>query len=121
MTVATIGIRELRDGLSRHLAAVQEGDEIVVTDHGKPIARILPYGEEPPLDRLIRLGVARPPRAPRAPLPEPIKANGTVSDLIKAAPLARCSRTSTVPLSCPWSSTSRPPHESELHGTPPTG
>ncbi len=83
MTVATIGIRELRDGLSRHLAAVQEGDEIVVTDHGKPIARILPYGEESPLDGLIRLGVARPPRAPRAPLPEPIKADGTVSDLIK--------------------------------------
>lgn len=65
------------------LAAVQEGDEIVVSDHGKPIARIVPYGEESPLDRLIRLGVARPPRAPRAPLPEPIKANGTVSDLIK--------------------------------------
>ena len=79
--MATIGIRELRDGLSRHLAAVQEGDEIVVTDHGKPIARILPYGEESPLDRLIRLGVARPPRAPRAPLPEPIKKSPEVTDL----------------------------------------
>lgn len=82
MTIATIGIRELRDGLSRHLAEVREGAEIVVTDHGKPIARILPYGKESGLERLIREGVARPPIAPRRPLPERVKADGTVSDLV---------------------------------------
>lgn len=82
MSIATIGIRELRDGLSRHLAAVQDGDEIVVTDHGKPVARIVPYGKESGLERLIREGLVQLPTGPRRPLPEPIEANGTVSDLL---------------------------------------
>ena len=30
-----IGIRELRDGLSRHLDVVREGGTITVTDHGE--------------------------------------------------------------------------------------
>ena len=41
-----VGIRELRDNLSRHLEAVKEGGELTVTEHGKPVARIVPY-EEP--------------------------------------------------------------------------
>ena len=65
MTVATsIGIRELRNGLSRHLANVRDGDEIVVTDHGTPIARITPYRTnhtEDLLQELIASGRARPP------------------------------------------------------------
>lgn len=82
MSVATIGIRELRDGLSRHLAGVRDGDEIVVTDHGTPIARIVPIDKESGLEALVRRGLATMPTAPRRPLPEPIKANGTVGDLI---------------------------------------
>ncbi len=82
MNVATIGIRELRDGLSRHLADVREGAEITVTDHGKPIARIIPMGRESGLEKLIREGFVTMPTGPRHPLPEPIKASGTVSDLI---------------------------------------
>jgi len=83
MNVATVGIRDLRDGLSRHLADVQAGTEITVTDHGKPIAKIVPIGKESGLERLIREGLVTLPKGPRRPLPEPIKANGTVSDLIK--------------------------------------
>ncbi|MGX5773050.1 type II toxin-antitoxin system Phd/YefM family antitoxin [Microbacterium ureisolvens] len=83
MSVDTIGIRELRDGLSRHLADVREGGEIIVTDHGKPIARIVPFGSESGLEKLVREGIARRPTSPRRPLPEPIKANGTVSDLLE--------------------------------------
>lgn len=83
MNVATVGIRELRDGLSRHLAAVREGGEITVTDHGKPIARIVPIGRESGLEALIRQGLATVPKGPRKTVyPEPIKVNGTVSDLI---------------------------------------
>ena len=33
-----VGVRELRDGLSRHLATVREGHTITVTDHGRPVA-----------------------------------------------------------------------------------
>ncbi|WP_292873181.1 type II toxin-antitoxin system prevent-host-death family antitoxin [Microbacterium sp.] len=82
MDVATIGIRDLRNGLSRHLADVREGTEITVTDHGTPIARIIPIGRESGLEKLIRAGLVTMPTGPRHPLPEPIKTSGTVSDLI---------------------------------------
>lgn len=36
-----MGVRELKDGLSRALREVQEGTTIEVTDHGRPIARIV--------------------------------------------------------------------------------
>ncbi len=39
-----VGIRELRDGLSKHIAAVRDGATITVTDHGEPVARITPIG-----------------------------------------------------------------------------
>ena len=77
-----LGVRELRDGLSRHLARVVDGESLVVTDHGRPIARIVPYGEESPLERMIAEGRARPPMRPKTSLPEPITAAGTVSDLV---------------------------------------
>lgn len=35
-----VGIKELKNGLSRYLALVKAGDELIVTEHGKPIARI---------------------------------------------------------------------------------
>lgn len=86
MNVATsetsVGVRELRDALSRHLAGVREGRSVIVTDHGRPIARIVPYEAASPLERMIAEGVARPPLRPRAALPDPIRAAGTVSDLI---------------------------------------
>ncbi|GAA3659110.1 type II toxin-antitoxin system Phd/YefM family antitoxin [Microbacterium marinilacus] len=82
MNVDTIGIRELRNGLSRHLAEVREGAEITVTDHGRPIAKIVPIDHESGLERLIREGIARRPSGPRQALPDPIEIDGTVSDLI---------------------------------------
>ena len=52
------------------------------TDHGTPIARIIPIGRESGLEKLIRAGLVTMPTGPRHPLPEPIKTSGTVSDLI---------------------------------------
>jgi prevent-host-death family protein len=37
-----VGIKELRDGLSRYLADVRAGATVTITDHGQPIARIIP-------------------------------------------------------------------------------
>ncbi|GAA4487494.1 type II toxin-antitoxin system prevent-host-death family antitoxin [Microbacterium panaciterrae] len=83
MTIATIGIRELRDGLSRHLAGVRGGDEIVVTDHGHPIARIVPISAESGIEALVRAGLATMPTAPRrTDYPAPIRVDGLVSDLV---------------------------------------
>lgn len=36
-----MGIRELKDGLCRALRQVQAGETIEVTDHGRPVARII--------------------------------------------------------------------------------
>lgn len=77
-----LGIKDLRDGLSKHLAQVREGRTITVTDHGVPFARIVPMGRTSPLDQLISDGFVRPPRHPKRRLPKPIRATRTVSDLV---------------------------------------
>ncbi|MGY4771330.1 type II toxin-antitoxin system Phd/YefM family antitoxin [Kribbella sp. CWNU-51] len=64
-----IGIRELRDGLSRHLAQVRKGHTITVTDHGKPIARIVPVDGPTKLQQLVAEGKVRPPRQPKRTAP----------------------------------------------------
>ena len=41
----TIGIRRLRDGLTRYLGGVRRGGRVVITDRGRPVALLLPYPE----------------------------------------------------------------------------
>jgi prevent-host-death family protein len=77
-----VGVRELRNHLSRYLDQVREGTEIVVTDRGRAVARVLPVGGERILDRLIAEGVVTPARRPKRRAARPIKAKGTVSDLV---------------------------------------
>ncbi len=77
-----VGIRELRAGLSRYVARVKEGEEITVTEHGKPVARLVPLEGERKIDRLIREGVVIPARSRTGWLPEPIKTKGIVSDIV---------------------------------------
>ena len=78
-----VGIRQLRAHLSRYLDQVREGEEIVVTDRGTPIARISPTNGRSRIDELIAAGVLTPPvnRGPRT-VPKPMKVDGTVSDLV---------------------------------------
>jgi prevent-host-death family protein len=77
-----IGIRELRDGLSKHLAAVRSGRTLTVTDHGRPVARIVPVDEPTRLEQLKAEGRIRPASRAKRPAPDPVSAAGTVSDLI---------------------------------------
>lgn len=78
-----VGIRELRAHLSRYLDQVREGEEIVVTDRGTPIARISPANGRSRIDELIAAGIITPApnRGPRA-VPTPIKIDGGISDLL---------------------------------------
>lgn len=77
-----IGIKELRDGLSRHLAAVRAGATVTITDHGRPVARIIPVDQPNRLEQLIDEGrVTRASRRKR-PSSAPLAAAGLVSDLI---------------------------------------
>jgi prevent-host-death family protein len=42
----TVGVRELKTNLSRYLAKVQEGEEVVVTERGREVALFLPISAE---------------------------------------------------------------------------
>lgn len=78
-----VGVRELKNQLSSYLARVRAGEEVVVTDHGRPVARLVPI--DAPTDRLAELiseGLVHPARTARAPLPRPVRSSGTVSDLV---------------------------------------
>lgn len=77
-----VGIRELRDNLSRYLERVQEGEEVLVTDRGRAIARVVPVGAERTLDRLVAEGLVTPAKRPKRRLRQPTKANGGASDLV---------------------------------------
>jgi len=59
-----VGIRELRDHLSRWIDRVQAGDEVVVTERGRPVARIIGASGGSSMDELVAAGVVTPPRAP---------------------------------------------------------
>jgi prevent-host-death family protein len=77
------GVRELRDHLSRYLAAVRDGQEITVTDHGKAVARLVPLEEPRALDRLVAEGLVTPARSTKRSRSRPRgKPKGTVSDLV---------------------------------------
>jgi len=78
-----VGVRALRDGLSKHLAEVRAGHTVTVTDHGRPIARIVPVDRPTALQRLVAEGRVRPAtRRKRAAPPPPLRTAGTVSDLV---------------------------------------
>jgi prevent-host-death family protein len=78
-----VGVKDLRDHLSRYLDAVRNGAEVTVTDHGKAVARITGLGERK-LDRLIAQGLVTPARTSKRPWTGPVvtKPAGTVSDLV---------------------------------------
>ena len=77
-----VGVRELRNHLSRYLDRVRDGAELVVTERGHAIARVVPVEGERVLDRLIAEGVVTPARVTRGRAPKPIKTKSTVSDLV---------------------------------------
>ena len=56
-----VGVRELKTRLGRYLRAVRQGQIIVVTDRGEPVAELRPIalaksGKGAELDRLVALG-----------------------------------------------------------------
>ena len=69
-----VGVRELRQNLSKYLKKVGRGRVLRVLERGRPVAVLAPLPEEAPsLDRLIREGKAIPPRGDLAAV-EPLAA-----------------------------------------------
>ena len=50
-----IGIRELKENMSRYMKRVKTGERIVVTDRKKEIAVIIPLGEKAGKEKLYEL------------------------------------------------------------------
>ena len=86
-SVKTVNIAELKAQLSAHIQRVKQGEEVLICERNKPVARIVPcdmedYSEQE--QRLIAQGVLVPPRKKRpaiVSLPEPV---GNVPDDVVA-------------------------------------
>jgi prevent-host-death family protein len=46
--MTTVGVRELRQNLSRYLERVKGGASLDVTEHGRVVARLSPAGDQVP-------------------------------------------------------------------------
>ena len=59
-------VAELKARLSEFLAAVKRGEDVIVTERGKPVARITGLGaasrERARAQELVRAGILQPPR-----------------------------------------------------------
>ena len=59
-------IAELKARLSEFVAAARRGEDVLITDRGRPVARLAPLrasdGEEDRIAALVRAGVLNPPR-----------------------------------------------------------
>jgi prevent-host-death family protein len=60
-----VGVRELKAKLSEYLGRAAQGEEIVVTDRGIPIVRLLPYEVSPTIQKGIEEGWIEPPKRTR--------------------------------------------------------
>ena len=76
-----IGVKQLRDHLSKHLATVRDGHTITVTDHGRAVARLVPVDTPSPLERLVAEGRVTVPAQPRQPAPA-AGARASITDLV---------------------------------------
>ncbi len=56
----SIGIRALKNDLSRWVARVRRGQEVLVTDRGRPVARLVPVDEVGGLAALVAAGLVQP-------------------------------------------------------------
>lgn len=65
----SVGIRELQQHASKVLARVASGEEIEVTDRGRPVAKIVPLRQSG-LGLLADLGRLRRAPRPSDPLPD---------------------------------------------------
>jgi antitoxin (DNA-binding transcriptional repressor) of toxin-antitoxin stability system len=91
MMMKTVNIGKLKDNLSAYLQDVQNGEEVIVRDRKKPIARIVPIRADISDEDvyLASIGVLRLPENPRGidweafwAKPSPLVQNGALREAI---------------------------------------
>ncbi|HMI98954.1 MAG TPA: hypothetical protein VK488_03880 [Gaiellaceae bacterium] len=79
-----VGIRDLRERMSYWLGRAADGEELIVTRHDEPIARITNIDGRTTLDRLIEEGLVTPAKREKRKIriEDLIPARGSVSELL---------------------------------------
>jgi prevent-host-death family protein len=68
-----VGVREMRQNLSRFLQQVEDGASFEITDRGRPVARLVPSPEHAgALARLVQRHGVQPPARLRTRWPKPL-------------------------------------------------
>ena len=70
-TMASVGIRELRQRASELVRRVENGESIEITDRGRPVAVLAPLPDDP-VQRLRAAGDLQPSEGDLDELPEPL-------------------------------------------------
>jgi prevent-host-death family protein len=86
--VAEVGVAQLRRELKEWLERARSGEEVVITDRGRPVARLSGIDVAPLIDRLTEEGIiSGPPRMPRPSARGRQRATPTsgMADLVMAA------------------------------------
>ena len=63
-----VAVTELRAHLGRWIDAARDGDDVVITDRGTPVARLVALDSTPTIDRLTAEGVIGRPANPTRPV-----------------------------------------------------
>lgn len=83
--MAEVGVAQLRRELKDWLDRAQSGDEVVITERGRPVARLSGIDVAPLLDHLTERGqISGAPRTarPTARGRKRVKAEGSVAELV---------------------------------------
>jgi prevent-host-death family protein len=69
--MSSVGIRALKQNASEVVARAAAGEQITITDRGRPVARMSAL-EASAVERLVGAGLARPPLKGLVDLPAPV-------------------------------------------------
>lgn len=70
--MSEIGIRALKQNASKVVARAKAGESITITEHGRPVARLVPLGRSR-IDEMVEAGVATAPEGRLRDLPKPAR------------------------------------------------
>jgi len=84
--VELVSAKELKNRLGRYLKRVKRGETLVVTERGKPIARIVPLDLEPEakLQLMVELGLLVPPEGELEPIEPLVTPKQSIADILIA-------------------------------------
>jgi prevent-host-death family protein len=77
-----VGIRELKAKLSEYLSRAAAGEDIVVTDRGRPIVRLVPFSQDDMLQRGFEEGWIEAPRREGLTATERFRSSSAVLDVL---------------------------------------